>query len=44
VGKPEGNRPLVRSRRRWMDNNEMDLQRMSWEGMDWTGLAQNRGR
>jgi len=44
VGKPEGNRPVGRPRRRWMDNIEMDLQRVSWEGMDWTGLAQNRGR
>jgi len=44
VGKPEENRPLGRPRLRWIDNIEMDLQRVSWEGMDWTGLAQNRGR
>jgi hypothetical protein len=25
VGKPEGKRPLGRPRRRWMDNNKMDL-------------------
>jgi hypothetical protein len=25
VGKPEGNRPLGRSRRRWVDNIRMDL-------------------
>jgi hypothetical protein len=25
VGKPEGRRPLGRSRRRWVDNNKMDL-------------------
>jgi hypothetical protein len=25
VGKPEGKRPLERPRRRWMDNNKMDL-------------------
>jgi hypothetical protein len=25
VGKPEGKRPLGRSRRRWMDNIKMDL-------------------
>jgi len=25
VGRPEGNRPLGRSRRRWEDNIKMDL-------------------
>jgi hypothetical protein len=25
VGKPEGNRPLTRSRRRWEDNIRMDF-------------------
>jgi hypothetical protein len=25
VGKPEGNRPLGRPRRRWEDGNRMDL-------------------
>jgi hypothetical protein len=25
VGTPEGKRPLGRSRRRWVDNNKMDL-------------------
>jgi hypothetical protein len=25
VGKPEGQRPLRRPRRMWVDNNEMDL-------------------
>jgi hypothetical protein len=25
VGKPEGKKPLVRPRRRWMDNIKMDL-------------------
>jgi hypothetical protein len=25
VGKPEGKRPLGRPRRRWVDNNMMDL-------------------
>jgi hypothetical protein len=25
VGKPEGKRPLERPRRRWVDNNKMDL-------------------
>jgi hypothetical protein len=38
VGKPEGKRPLGRSRCRWMDNIKMDLR----DGMDWIDLAQNR--
>jgi hypothetical protein len=25
LGKPEGRRPLGRPRRRWLDNNRMDL-------------------
>jgi hypothetical protein len=28
VGKPEGNRPLGRPRRRWEDNIKMDLQKV----------------
>jgi len=34
VGKPEGNRLLGRSRRRWEDNIKMDLQEVGCEGMD----------
>jgi hypothetical protein len=33
VGKPEGKRPLGRSRRRWVDNIRMDL------GVMWTGFV-----
>jgi hypothetical protein len=33
VGKPEGNRPLGRPRRRWVDNIKMDLK----DGMEWIG-------
>jgi len=44
VGKPEGNRPLGRSRRRWMDNIRMDLQEVGCVYMDWIGLAQDRDR
>jgi hypothetical protein len=43
VGKPEGKRPLGRSRRRWMDNIKMDLREIRWGGMDWIDLAQDRG-
>jgi hypothetical protein len=44
VGKPEGKRPLGRHRRRWEDNNKMDLQEVGFRGMDWIGLAQDRDR
>jgi hypothetical protein len=30
VGKPEGERPLGRPRRRWVDNIRMDLGEMGW--------------
>ena len=44
VWKPEGRRPLGRSRRRWVDNIRMDLQEVGCGYMDWIGLAQNRNR
>jgi hypothetical protein len=37
VGKPEGERPLGRPRRRWVDNIRMDLG--EWDGVMWTGLV-----
>jgi hypothetical protein len=42
VGKPEGNRPLGRSRRRLVDGIKMDLREIGWVGMDWIELAQDR--
>jgi len=39
VGKPEGNRPLGRSRRRWENNIEMDLREVGCGSMDWIELA-----
>ena len=42
VGKPEGKRPLVRPRRRWVDNIRMDLQEVGSGYVDWNGLAQDR--
>ena len=30
VGKPEGRRPLERTRRRWEDNIKMDLREVGW--------------
>jgi hypothetical protein len=38
VKKPQGNRPLERPRRRWVDNITMDLgDRMRWCGLDRSG-------
>jgi hypothetical protein len=39
VGKPEGNRPMERPRRRWEDNIKMDLQEVGCGGMDCIGLV-----
>ena len=44
MGKPEGKRPLERSRRRWEDNIKMDLQELGCGGMDWFELAQDRDK
>jgi len=44
LGKPEGRRPMVRPRRRWVDNIRMDLQEVGCGYMDWVGLAQGRNR
>ena len=44
VGKPEGKRPLGRSRRRWEDNIKTDLQEVGCGGVDWMELAQDRDR
>jgi hypothetical protein len=42
VGKPEGNRPLGRPRRRLMVNIKMDLREIGWDGVDWIHMAQDR--
>jgi hypothetical protein len=44
VGKPGGNRPLGRPRRRWIDNINMDLLEIGLSVVDWIGLAQDRYR
>jgi hypothetical protein len=44
VGKPEGRRPLGRSRRRRLDNIRMGLVEVGWGDVDWSGLAQDRDR
>jgi hypothetical protein len=44
VGKPEGRRPLGRSRRRWEDNIKIDLREVGCGGADLIDLAQDRNR
>jgi hypothetical protein len=39
VGKPEGKRPLRRTKRRWVGNIKMNLRGIGWGGMDWIDLA-----
>jgi hypothetical protein len=36
VGKPEGNRPLERPRRRWEDGIKMDFREIGWGGGVWS--------
>jgi hypothetical protein len=40
----QGNRPLGRPRRVWLDNIRMDLADVGWGDVDWIDLAQNRDR
>jgi hypothetical protein len=42
VGNPKGKRPLGGPRRRWVDNVEMDLREIGWDGMDWIDVADYR--
>jgi len=44
VGKPEGNRPLGKPKRRWVDNIRMDFQEVGCVYMDWVGLTQDMVR
>jgi hypothetical protein len=38
VGKQKGKRPLGRLRRRWEDNNKMELREIGTDAMDWVDL------
>jgi hypothetical protein len=40
VGNPK--RALGRPRCRWMDNFNIDLRQIGWDGMDWIDLAPDR--
>ena len=44
VGKAEEKRPFGRPRRRWQDDNIMDLENVGFGGVDWIELAQDRDR
>jgi hypothetical protein len=41
LGKPEGKRPLGKTRLRWEDGIKMDLREISWGSVDWIHLAQD---
>ncbi|KAJ4449366.1 hypothetical protein ANN_00764 [Periplaneta americana] len=42
VGRPEGERPLERSRHRWEDDIKMNLREVGYDDRDWINLAQDR--
>jgi hypothetical protein len=44
MGKPEGKRPLGRTRHRREDAIRMDLRETGWGSVDWIQLAQDRDR
>jgi ribosome biogenesis protein Nip4 len=44
VGRPEGRRPLGRSRRRWEDNIKTDLRKIGFGDVDWIHWVQDRDR
>jgi hypothetical protein len=42
AGKPEGNRPPGRPRRKWMDNIKIHLKEIGWGVVDWINLTQKK--
>jgi hypothetical protein len=42
VGKPGGKRLLEIPKRRWTNNNKIDLTEIEWDGTDWIDLARDR--
>jgi hypothetical protein len=44
AGKPEGRRPLGRTRRRLEGNIRMNLRVIGWKVVNWIHLAQNRNQ
>jgi hypothetical protein len=46
VGKPEGKRPLGRSRCRWEENIKMNFRKLDvgiWTGFGWLGIGTGGG-
>jgi hypothetical protein len=43
VGKPEGKRPIGRTRRRWVNNIKIDFREMVWTGSIWLTIGTSRG-
>jgi hypothetical protein len=44
LGKPEGNRPLERSRCRWEVGITMDFREVGWGCVNWIQVAEDRNR
>jgi hypothetical protein len=44
LGKPEGQRPLGKPRRRWEDNIKMDRREIGFGCADWVHLTRDRDR
>ena len=44
MGKPEGKRPLGMPRRRWEDDNKMDLREVGCDPGDWIALIEDRDK
>jgi hypothetical protein len=44
VGKPEGESPLRKPRCRWKYNIKIDLRGVTWDGMDWINLDEDRDK
>jgi hypothetical protein len=42
LAKPEGKRPLERSRRKWEDNIKINVKEIGWENMNWIRFPQVR--
>jgi hypothetical protein len=42
VVEPEGKRSLEGPRRRWVDNIQIYLMEIGWDGINWIVLAQDR--
>ena len=42
MGRPEGNRTLGRTRRRWEDNIKMDLREVGCDPGEWIAVAEHR--